>query len=76
VQAVIALWDNGVEWLTDCLAFIIAKNRFGSGIPKNDVSTVICRDNRVTDGVGDRTKFRFRNAQSIFSDGAFSDLAM
>ena len=30
----VALRDNGVEWLADCLAFIIAKNRFGSGIPK------------------------------------------
>src|SRR5437870_11177327 len=43
VHAVIPLRNHGVEWFPDCLLFIIAKNCFGSGIPKNDVSTVIRR---------------------------------
>src|SRR6266487_4228377 len=63
VHAVVPLRNNGVKWFPDCLLFVIAKNCFGSGIPKNDVSTVIRRDNRVADGVGDRAQFRFRNAQ-------------
>src|SRR5439155_26082750 len=54
VQAVIPLRDNDVERFPDRFAFIVAKNRFGSGIPKNDVSAVIRRDNRVADAEGNR----------------------
>src|SRR5947208_9996134 len=62
VHAVIPLRNNGVEWFPDCLLFIIAKNCFGCGIPKNDVSTVIRRDNRVAE---DRKSTRLNSSHQI-----------
>ena len=72
----IPLRNNGGEPLTKRLSFIVPENCRRAGIPKNDIATVVRRDNRIPDGVGDRAKFRLRNAQAALGDAAFSDLAM
>ena len=71
----IPLRNNGGEWFAKRLSFIIAENCRRAGIPKNDTATVIRRDNRIPDGVGDRAKFRFRYAQAALSDTAFGESA-
>jgi hypothetical protein len=72
----IPLRDNGGERFAKRLSFCVAENCSGAGIPENNIATLIRRDNRVSDGVGDRAKFRFRNTQATLGNAAFSDLAM
>ena len=72
----IPLRNNARERFAKRVRFIVAENCRRTGIPKNDLATIIRRDNRIPDGVGDLAKFRLRNAQAALSNAALSDLAM